>query len=63
MDDTFEVDNTADGGLVTDLEGGTGTNVFDIVHGGLNQDIDVTGGLGSNVLVLDRTQTSASVPG
>ena len=46
--DTFEVTNTPAIGLSTDLTGGTGPNTFDIVHGGVNRDIVVSGGSGSN---------------
>ena len=67
--DTFEVTNTPITGLTTELTGGTGPNVFDIVHGGLNildgginRGIVVSGGSGSNELVLDRSQSSAGAP-
>ena len=60
--DTFEVTNTPTIGLSTDLTGGTGPNTFEIVHGGVNQDIVVSGGSGSNSLVLDRPLTSAADP-
>ncbi len=60
--DTFEITNTPSTGLTTDLTGGTGANVFDIVHGGVNQNITVAGGTGTNTLVLDRPQSSAAAP-
>ena len=60
--DTFEVTNTPTIGLSTDLTGGTGPNTFEIVHGGVNRDIVVSGGSESNSLVLDRPQTSAADP-
>ncbi len=60
--DTFNVTNTAATGLLTKLTGGVGLNFFDIIHGGVNQNIAITGGPGGNTLILDRPQSSASAP-
>ena len=60
--DSFNVTNTAATGLLTKLTGGVGLNVFDIDHGGVNQNIVITGGPGGNTLILDRPQSSASAP-
>ena len=70
--DTFEVTDTPTSGLITSLTGGTGANLFDIVHdgvyqdgvyqGGVNLGMLIAGGSGSNSLVLERPQSSAAVP-
>ena len=62
VNDNFTVINTATANLVTELMGGTGTNVFDIIHGGVNQNIAITGGAGGNTLILDRIASSAAEP-
>ena len=60
--DSFNVTNTPASGLLTELSGGVGYNVFDIIHGGVNQNIAIIGGSGNNQLELDRSQSSAAAP-
>ena len=60
--DFLTVTSTPGANLATDLIGGTGPNYFDIVHDALNLGINVTGGTGVNVLILDRVVSSASAP-
>ena len=60
--DDFNVYNTATAKLLTELTGGTGRNVFDIIHGGANQNIAITGGVSGGLLILDRPQSSVAAP-
>ncbi len=60
--DAFDVTNTPMATLTTELTGGAGANVFEITHGGVNENISIVGGTGNNTLVLDRPLSSATDP-
>ena len=60
--DEFDVFNTPSANLITNLVGGSGQNSFYVAHGGVNENIAITGGTGVNTLTLDRSQSSAAAP-